>query len=544
MKLLKGIAAVCLLLMILPAASAAIAPEEELETIEVSGAVNLFQCGSLTGNYTKPDEVSLMDDTASIEGQIYDQIYAALLAQQQSISIVRTDMAITQENLNTLLQLVIDSYEKVVNDNPRLFYVSKGYSVSAGGDTINGLQVDFTPSYLTQVTQEQIAAFHQAVEKAKAQVIGVTDDVEKLLILHDYLAVKNAYNWEVATTNTTDDPLVWSAYAALVQGDPVCQGYSLAYKLLLNELGIECITVSSAPMNHMWNLVQIDGSWYHVDLTWDDPVPNTEGRCGHTYFLLSDAAITSQKHYAWDTDISCDSTTYESGWVFNVSKHPLYLWDGAFYYINSSGQYALYKTDDLNAEGTKVAVLSAAYHKGYGIAWIDDYVYYVPYAYVPQRTLNACCLDSGKIVEIGQFDFTASAADPYPESYDYIGLQYDDKTGIINAVSSTRRTVLASFFAYPMDEDMTTDTVSITGLRDGNKAGIVWGDMAPEASELTLWAAYYQNGRLVSLRRQSVQGANGVEVVALNMDSLPEYDQMRLMLLTSEWKPACTAFVH
>ena len=65
----------------------------------------------------------------------------------------------------------------------------------------------------------------------------------------------------------------------------VCILYSL------NNVNIENRMVVSNNMNHAWNMLKIGGKWYHVDVTWDDPVWDILGRVRHEYFMLSDAAI-------------------------------------------------------------------------------------------------------------------------------------------------------------------------------------------------------------------------------------------------------------
>jgi len=67
-----------------------------------------------------------------------------------------------------------------------------------------------------------------------------------------------------------------TAYGALANGKAVCQGYSLAYKLLLRRAGVPVVYVGSDSMQHAWNMVQMENNgWYHVDVTWDDPILHT-----------------------------------------------------------------------------------------------------------------------------------------------------------------------------------------------------------------------------------------------------------------------------
>ncbi len=56
----------------------------------------------------------------------------------------------------------------------------------------------------------------------------------------------------------------------------VCDGYARAYKILMDKAGIPTDYVSGPNITndklsgHAWNLVNLDGTWYHVDVTWDD----------------------------------------------------------------------------------------------------------------------------------------------------------------------------------------------------------------------------------------------------------------------------------
>ncbi len=133
--------------------------------------------------------------------------------------------------------------------------------------------------------------------------------------LHDYLVRNCVYN--LSANSATEPVIAHSAYGALVNGSAVCQGYALAYKLLLGRAGVPCVFVLSDSMNHAWNMVQIDGGWYHVDATWDDPVYSDGTDAGfdadvsHKYFLRADSTMEGTlSHYGWEAAYTTPASDY------------------------------------------------------------------------------------------------------------------------------------------------------------------------------------------------------------------------------------------
>lgn len=117
------------------------------------------------------------------------------------------------------------------------------------------------------------------IDRIAASARKETDIFAQLKVVHDALAACAAY-----TTRSQQGVNVFGAYGALVKGTAVCEGYSRAYKAVLDELGIPCVLVrgTAGGTAHMWCSVQVDGSWYAVDVTWDDP---TGGAVRYEYFL-------------------------------------------------------------------------------------------------------------------------------------------------------------------------------------------------------------------------------------------------------------------
>ena len=129
------------------------------------------------------------------------------------------------------------------------------------------------------------------------------NSMQKAKLIHDYLIENVSYDYK----DVDADTVTWdcaSAYSALVKHTAVCEGYASAYKLLMNMAGIPAITVSNE--NHAWNMVNLDGKWYHVDVTFDDAKINgTENddlseEYHYEYFLKSDDYIESEDfHESW-----------------------------------------------------------------------------------------------------------------------------------------------------------------------------------------------------------------------------------------------------
>ena len=94
-------------------------------------------------------------------------------------------------------------------------------------------------------------------------------------------------------------------------GIAVCDGYARTARLLFLMTEIESKIVSGTARNqsHEWNLVNIVGEWYHVDITWDDPIPDVEGRVSYLYFLKNDGYMA--KTHKWESEITCTENEYQ-----------------------------------------------------------------------------------------------------------------------------------------------------------------------------------------------------------------------------------------
>ena len=187
-----------------------------------------------------------------------------------------------------------------IEDYPQLYWVggySSSYSVAHSGATYKVHAVTITFSNRFSVTESTISGFNSGVKNAVAEITnrlsaGATM-FDKYMAIHDWICQK-AYYSENGRTNPSGYPETHTAYPIFEASEDsgvVCEGYAKAYKILCDQMQLECMLITGEAGSpgdyeaHMWNKVLMsDGNWYVVDATWDDQ--NT-GLC-YDYFLCGD----------------------------------------------------------------------------------------------------------------------------------------------------------------------------------------------------------------------------------------------------------------
>lgn len=170
--------------------------------------------------------------------------------------------------------------EAVFNDHPVLFWVDTAYGCKYDPD---GKCVEITLQFnnTSQKIEQSKTTFEERAEDILSVARSLDSDYEKEKYVHDKLLSKVTYNSEAAMNQ--------SAYSALVNGQTVCAGYARAFQYLMQQLEIPCYYCTGySGDNHAWNIVQLYGDYYNVDVTWDDTSPYT-----YDYFNRSDDAFAS-----------------------------------------------------------------------------------------------------------------------------------------------------------------------------------------------------------------------------------------------------------
>ena len=160
---------------------------------------------------------------------------------------------------------------------------SNNIKLTYGGDYTIGISINKAYS------NDDITAINEIVDKViKEKLNNNMPTIEKIKIIHDYI-IDNAEYDKLKYENKNDTTYKSNtAYGVLVQGYGTCNGYADAMAIFLDKLNIINYKISNS--EHIWNLVYLDGKWYHLDLTWDDPISDVNIN-RDTYFLITTSEL-------------------------------------------------------------------------------------------------------------------------------------------------------------------------------------------------------------------------------------------------------------
>jgi hypothetical protein len=139
-------------------------------------------------------------------------------------------------------------------------------------------------------------------------------DVDKVRAVHDYIVLNTAYDEENFEADTLPEES-FTVEGVLFKGKAVCQGYAETFELFMNLLGIDCKFVEGKDLrsgvSHAWNMVLLNGDWYQVDTTWDDPIPDQTGKVQYKYFLVTDKVMSVDHSWNKNNYPACNSVDYQ-----------------------------------------------------------------------------------------------------------------------------------------------------------------------------------------------------------------------------------------
>ena len=209
---------------------------------------------------------------------------------------------------------------------------------------------------LEYCTAQDVAAMQVKLDQLVDQANTLCQtDLEKVFYVHEWLVQNIAYDREHLSDDVQDDH---NLRGALLDGTAVCDGYAKTYALTLRKLGITGVLVTSKDIGHAWNMVELDGNWYQVDCTWDDPVDGSDqlGYCMHKHLLCTTEEMNTNHSDDGDDSVAFDlenlgtqnivnlatDDTYENTW-WKDKKSAIFPCGGDWYY--ASGERLFWRDD-------------------------------------------------------------------------------------------------------------------------------------------------------------------------------------------------------
>lgn len=159
---------------------------------------------------------------------------------------------------------------------------------------------------------EDMEQIYDACNTITASVTPTTSEFDRAKIIHDGFIDWADYGG-VSNANCGD------ITGSFITKRAVCEGFSRAYLMLCQRVGLKCLYVSGSMMtssteetwgNHAWNITEVDDVWYMVDITGDGGFP---GLCGHSNFLIG--TNTYSANYKYESTGGANENTSSVGYT-------------------------------------------------------------------------------------------------------------------------------------------------------------------------------------------------------------------------------------
>lgn len=309
-------------------------------------AENISDTYKAYGEFEQYD-FSLFAENSDIDAATEYVLEQIAESQPDTIDISQFNIPYNQESFDELHAKIQDSMRF---EHPELFYLSYYFNLEPNDTYTAFMSVvmnepvdveDFDGSIIQimpyTMDKNEIERREAIIEKETAHILSLVNDdmtpIQKVLIVHDYIAAH--YSYDLTLESSTLDTMV-------MQKKGVCQGYAYLFYHVMQRLGIPCINVPSNACGHIWNKVQLDGKWYNIDVTHDDPTNfDTDYSTGskRTHFLMSDEEIKGLsesdeclQHYTWNNEDYCpaDDDSYKTSVLRDIKSFAVYK-NGKFY---------------------------------------------------------------------------------------------------------------------------------------------------------------------------------------------------------------------
>lgn len=245
----------------------------------------------------KYDNLARRNALSDEDKKIYDDIYTALI----NFDTYNTSLR-SSDDIKKYDKKVTDIYfYSVLIDHPEIFWTMGESNASSVSKMLKTkYQIDFNIQYSDEeikTYQEKLnSSIDNAIKKAPSDNAS---DYEKALWAYEWIINNCTYDKDTLNDNY-DNPLITNAYGVFCEGHSNCNGYAKAFQLLMQKFNIPCTIIRGTADNvfHAWNVIELEGKYYHVDATWGDPVnDNGSQSLFHGYFCIDSKTILNSRTF-------------------------------------------------------------------------------------------------------------------------------------------------------------------------------------------------------------------------------------------------------
>ena len=166
------------------------------------------------------------------------------------------------------------------------------------------------------------------------KISGSTNKLSKIKAVHDWMVRNISYDSNKYRKGRVPG-VAHTSKGALIRKLCVCDGYAYGFLKVMKSMNIPCKVVhgTAGGVSHAWNMVKVGKKWYHIDVTWDDPLignSNENAVPNYAYFMKSTAYMKAHDHHFQEKKYpKCTSKKYDkkglSGY-FNILSTYIYNW--------------------------------------------------------------------------------------------------------------------------------------------------------------------------------------------------------------------------
>ncbi|GEK33940.1 transglutaminase domain-containing protein [Kurthia sibirica] len=258
---------------------------------------------------------SAASKTVTSISQLKNEVYSNVKGYSNSFEVIYTgDMSQFNKEVKTILPKIMDMDDMVAG-------TLKSYQYRVENSEATESKISYKVDYFTSKTKDASADAKITKEVSKIKK-SAKSDYDKVKEVNDFIVRNTRYGGNSMERYT--------AYGLMNNKYAVCQGYALVAYKMLEKLGLPVRYVVGTSMNqdHAWNKVKVDGKWYNLDTTWNDPTPNSDTEVSYNYFLISDNKLSKDHDWVRSNYPASTATTYDfyvnTGSVVQVASKVFY----------------------------------------------------------------------------------------------------------------------------------------------------------------------------------------------------------------------------